>query len=52
MTADRFVLIFLAVWAFLFGLFAVTNVRFEAGQTIEGCAALALGVCCVIRALR
>lgn len=49
---DRVVLICLAVWALLFGLFTVTNVRVDWGQPLMGFAALVLGVVCLIRAFR
>jgi hypothetical protein len=49
---DRLVLIFLAIWALLFGIFAVTNVRFEQGPIIMGLAALALGVVCIVKAVK
>ena len=49
---DRIVLICLAAWALLFGLFHVTNIRVEWGEPIMGFAALLLGIVCLIRALR
>lgn len=49
---DRVVLICLAVWALLFGLFAVTNIKVEWGHLIMGLAALVLGIVCLIRAFR
>jgi hypothetical protein len=49
---DRLVLICLAVWSLLFGLFTLTNFRIEWGQPLMGLAALVLGVVCLIRVLR
>lgn len=50
--SDKLTLLCLAVWALLFGLFAVTNLRVEWGQPIMGFAALVLGVVCLVRAFR
>lgn len=47
---DKAVLILLALWALLFGIFAVTNIQVEWGKPIMGFSALALGVVCLIRA--
>jgi hypothetical protein len=52
MLYDRLVLICLAIWAFLFGLFTLTNIRIEWGQPLMGLAALVVGVVCLIRLLR
>ena len=52
MTFDRLLLICLAVWALLFGLFSVTNISIEWGKAIMGFAALILGVVCLVRALK
>ena len=49
---DKLILICLAVWALLFGLFAVTNIRVEWGTPLMGFAALVLGIVCLIRAFR
>lgn len=49
---DKLVLLCLAVWALLFGIFAVTNLKVAWGEPIMGFAALVLGVVCLIRALR
>lgn len=49
---DRWVLILLAVWALLFGIFTVTNLRVEWGNPLMGFAALILGIVCLIRAFR
>jgi hypothetical protein len=49
---DRVVLICLAVWALLFGIFHVTSIVIEHGRFIMGLAALVLGVVCVVRALK
>lgn len=46
---DKVVLVCLAIWALLFGIFSVTNLRVEWGQPIMGFAALVLGVVCIIR---
>jgi hypothetical protein len=52
MITDKLTLICLAAWALLFGLFAVTNVQVSYGPTIEGIAAIAVGVVCIVRAVR
>lgn len=52
MNLDKLVLILLAIWALLFGLFAVTNFEVVWGKPIMGFAALCLGVVCLIRAFR
>lgn len=52
MNLDRLVLICLAVWALLFGLFSVTNIKVDWGPTLMGFAALVLGVICLIRVFR
>jgi hypothetical protein len=52
MNWDKLVLICLAVWAFLFGLLTVTNIKVEWGNPIMGFAALVLGIVCLIRAFR
>ncbi len=52
MNWDKVVLITLAVWAVLFGMFTVTNIKVEWGEPIMGFAALILGVVCVIRCFR
>ncbi len=49
---DKLVLLLLAVWALLFGIFAVTNLRVVWSEPIMGFAALALGIVCLVRALR
>jgi uncharacterized membrane protein HdeD (DUF308 family) len=49
---DRIVLICLAVFLLLFGLFAVTNVQIDSGKAIMGGAALVAGVALVIKAFR
>lgn len=48
--SDRLILICLAVWALLFGLFAVTNIEIAWGKPLMGFAALVLGIVCLIRA--
>jgi membrane associated rhomboid family serine protease len=50
MLSDRIVLIALAIWALLTGLFAVTNIRVDWGPTLAGFAALVLGIVCLLRA--
>lgn len=52
MLSDRIVLLALALWALLFGIFAVTNLQVVWGQPIMGFAALVLGIICLIRAVR
>jgi len=52
MNWDKLILLLLAVWALLYGIFAVTNIRVDWGPTILGFAALVLGIVCLIRALR
>lgn len=49
---DRLVLICLAIWALLFGIFTVTNLQVAWGHPMMGFAALVLGIVCLIRALR
>lgn len=49
MNFDRFILLALAVWALLFGIIAVTNIRVEWGTPLMGFAALVTGVLCLIR---
>jgi hypothetical protein len=49
---DKVTLLCLAVWALLFGLFAVTNIQVEWGKPIMGFAALVLGIVCLIRAFK
>jgi uncharacterized membrane protein len=51
-TFDKVVLVCLAIWALLFGLFAVTNIQVTWGGPIMGFAALVLGAVCLIRAFR
>lgn len=46
---DRLILILLAIWSVLFGLFTVTNIKVEWGNPVMGLAALVLGVVCIIR---
>lgn len=50
--SDKLVLLLLAVWALLFGIFAVTNVEIIWGKPLMGFAALVLGVVCLVRALK
>ena len=52
MNLDRLVLICLAVWALLFGLFSVTNIDVVWGKPLMGFAALVLGIICLIRAFK
>lgn len=49
---DKLTLICLAVWAFLFGIFAVTNIEVVWGKPIMGFAALVLGAVCLLRAFK
>ena len=49
---DKLVLILLGIWAILTGVFAVTNLEVVWSRPVMGFAALALGVVCLIRALR
>ena len=49
---DKLVLVCLAVWALLFGIFTVTNLEVVWGRPLMGFAALVLGVVCLVRALR
>lgn len=48
---DRVIVLLLGVWAFLFGVLQVSNLKVEAMSTIMGYAALILGVVCIVRAL-
>lgn len=52
MNFDKLVLVCLAVWAFLFGIFSVTNLDVVWGRPIMGFAALVLGIVCLIRVVR
>lgn len=52
MNLDKLVLICLAIWALLFGLFSVTNITVTWGPQVMGFAALALGIVCLIRAFK
>jgi membrane associated rhomboid family serine protease len=49
---DKLVLILLGIWALVTGIFAVTNLRVEWSGPIAGFCALALGVVCLIRAIK
>lgn len=49
---DKIVLICLAIWAPLFGLFSVTNIKATWGEPVMGFAALVLGIVCLVRASR
>lgn len=49
---DKWVLVCLAVWSLLFGLFTVTNIQVEWGKPLMGFSALVLGIICLIRAFR
>lgn len=49
---DKLILILLGIWAVLWGVFAVTNLRVEWSGPLMGFAALALGIVCLVRALR
>jgi len=50
--SDRIVLICLAIWALLFGLLHVTNIKIDWMVPIMGFAALVLGIVCLIRAFK
>lgn len=45
---DRWVLLAIGIFFFLFGLFALTNVSVAHGPTIMGFAALVAGVLCIV----
>jgi len=49
--SDRLILILLGIWALIFGIFTVTNIKVEWSNPIMGFAALALGIVCLIRAI-
>ena len=49
---DRLVLILLALFLVLFGLFSVTNISIELGKPIMGWSALIAGVVLGVRACR
>jgi len=49
---DKTILILLGVWAIIFGILYVTNLKIEWSGQIMGFAALCLGVVCLIRAFR
>lgn len=49
---DRLVLLALAIWALLFGVFTVTNLQIEWGRPLMGFAALVLGIICIVRAVK
>jgi hypothetical protein len=49
---DKLFFILLGVWALMFGIFHVTNIRIEWGNPAMGVCALALGVVCIVRAVR
>ena len=52
MISDRLILVCLAIWALLFGLFSVTNIEVVWGRPIMGIAALVLGVVCLVRVIK
>ncbi len=52
MPFDRLILILLGIFLFLYGIFAVTNIKVEWSGPIMGFAALAAGVVCLIRAFK
>jgi len=49
---DKLLLILLGVFLLLFGIFTVTNIQLEWGKPLEGFAALAAGIVCIVRAIR
>ena len=48
---NRFILLLLGVWAFVFGLLQVSNLKIEAMTTFMGFSALILGIVCLIAAI-
>lgn len=51
MNWDWLILLLLGIWALLFGIFSVTNIKIEGQTVVMGVAALVLGVVCLIRAI-
>lgn len=49
---DKLILICLAIFSLLFGIFTVTNIRVEWGNPLMGFAALVLGIVCIVRLVR
>ena len=49
---DKLILILLGIFTLLFGIFAVTNIQVVWQKPIEGMAALACGVVCLVRAAK
>lgn len=49
---DRIILILLGIFALVYGIMAVTNIEIVWMKPLAGFAALALGIVCLIRALR
>lgn len=47
---DKLVLILLGVWALIFGIIYVTDLKISFGPVIMGFAALACGIVCLFRA--
>lgn len=45
---NKALLVCLAIWAILFGIFSVTNISVEWGRPIMGYAALILGIVCIV----
>lgn len=52
MNFDKLILILLAVFMLIFGIFGVTNLQVTWGPQIMAFAALVLGAVCLIRAFR
>lgn len=48
MNLDKLVLVFLAVWSLLYGIFSVTNIDVVWGKPLMGFAVLLLGIVCII----
>ena len=48
MNLDKLVLVLLAVWSLLYGIFSVTNIDVVWGKPLMGFAALLLGIVCII----
>lgn len=44
---NKAMLVCLAIWALLFGIFSVTNLQVEWGKPLMGFAALILGIVCI-----
>lgn len=49
---DKLILVLLGVWAIVYGIIHVTNIRVVWMEPIAGLCALVLGLVCLIRAFR